>query len=141
MHEESTHEELLASLERIAERFPGQPVWRSLAEKAKDAVADLSGTRAGDGWQADGEGLQQCACWCCDRRPPGSKQGLCDLCRQLYEPRSARVVADACDCGHAPQGPEVYIYTPSRPGHVLCGEDCVKAHWRRLFSFLLRRSS
>ena len=140
MHEESIPQELLASLDRTAERFSGQPVWRSLAERAREALACPLGLQADDGHPSDGEKPQQTTCWCCGRHPPGSDCGLCDLCEGLYERRSARVVAEGCDCGHSPESPHVYIYTPGRAAHVLCGQDCVRAHWRRLFGFFLRRS-
>ena len=141
MSEESIPRELLASLERTAERFPGQPAWRSLAAKAREAVAGPEGAQADGGRPSDDEAPQRSTCWCCDRRPSSGEHGLCDLCRELYEPRSARVVGDLCDCGHPPEGRQVYIYTPGRTGHVLCGRDCVCAHWRGLFGFFLRRSS
>ena len=141
MNTGTTSREIPAILEGIAERFPGQPVWRALAMKAKQAVEGNFSFRADSSPPPSENVTPRKACLCCGRHPAGGDHGLCDQCRGLYEPCSPRVVSDSCDCGHPPQGLQVYIYTPDKHGYVLCSMNCVRDHWRELFGFFLRRSS
>ena len=128
--------ELAEILNRVAARFPDQPEWRELVmELGAETQGNGSEEAAAPQPAADG------ACSCCGRRPPADSHGLCESCQALYVPTTARVIDDTCGCGHAPVGPEVYVYAPDSQGLALCSIECVRKHWIELFGFFARRSS
>ena len=127
-------EKCLEILQRIARLFPHQVVWHVLIARLK-AAHERSGKGDSPPTLAGGE-----TCACCAQREPKGEHGLCDDCRDLFEVKPARIVADRCDCGHEPKGSVVFVYRPEN-GPVLCSVACARSHWKKIFGFFIGRLS
>ncbi|HOW72814.1 MAG TPA: hypothetical protein PKY77_19620 [Phycisphaerae bacterium] len=125
--------DLAERLDRIVERFPQDTAWRELALECR-LLLEGRPTPVEQRFDPD-------RCRCCGRRRPASALGLCENCAGLYAAQPPSRTGGRCDCGHAPAGPEVFIYTPDPRGLAFCSIECVRDHWRQTFQYFIERSS
>jgi hypothetical protein len=141
MKDETIAKRFSDTIDKVAERFPHQPVWQQIKTKFEtEFVNDVRSNDQTDGVQKS-EISQSDVCFCCGQRKIEAGNQLCENCLRLYTPRSSRVVNGHCDCGHQPKGANVYIYGPYGKDVSLCGIECVRDHYRDLFGVFFRRLS
>jgi len=141
MKDETIVTEFSDTIDKIAERFPHQPVWQQIKTKFETESSNnvISDDNIDDVQKR--ETSQSDICFCCGQRKVDEGNQLCENCLRLYAPRSSRVINGSCDCGHQPKGAKVYIYGPYGKDVSLCGIECVRDHYRDLFGVFFRRLS
>lgn len=127
---------------QVARLHPDHRFWQEMAGAVADSPPpDRGMSNAGTPLALAAGSEAQRSCWCCGRQREPLVNGLCGNCAGLYAAASARIGGGACDCGHSPTARSIYMYDDGRRASSLCSADCVKAHWRELFAFFLRRRS
>lgn len=116
-------------LDRIIEYFPHQPQWQHLKQKfireyrAYKDIYDPSNNSD--------------KCQCCGREP-AVEDVFCSKCLVFFSKHSSDIIIGECDCGHLPQGPDIFLFSPYGRLHSLCSIECVKTYYQKLFGPLLR---
>lgn len=134
--------ELIEEMTALAGEYPDQPEWQGLLDRirAECGVPDETCAELSTSAEPLPPAPDPSPCCLCDAAPALDVQGLCGDCAAMYSTISARVIPDTCDCGHAATGTKAYRYRKGGTEETLCGLDCVRAHFRKVFRLFLGRT-
>lgn len=137
-------DQLARELRQLAREEPEEPMWKRLyARVRRESGASNPRSRRAP-CKPTAPAPVEPLCWLCEVAPPAENSSMCVDCTMMYRSVSARMAPDRCDCGHPPDGTEIYLHEEGRSKESLCGRSCVKRHYEDRFRpilELLRRTS
>lgn len=123
-------QEFTDTLDGIIEYFPHQPQWQNLKQ---NFIREYSAYR---NIYKSSDTANKCRC--CGIRESVDEDVFCRECLVFFSRRSSDIVIGKCDCGHLPQGPDIFLFNPYGRLNSLCSIKCVKEYYQNLFGPLLR---
>lgn len=139
-------DQLAKELEQLACDYPEESIWKRLGARVRREAGSSHRSprpRPKSPPKTDPVVPSEQLCWLCEVATPAENSSMCVDCTIMYRSVSARMAPDRCDCGHPPDGTEIYLCREGGTEESLCGRSCVKRHFEdqfRPFLELLRRS-
>jgi len=130
--------QLIDELEALAREQPGEPQWQRLVDRVREETAMRHRVqKPTSATQVPRPATGPVCCCVCEVAPVIEGEDLCIDCAAMYQAISARVIPGPCDCGHPAKGARAYRYRTDRTEETLCGLECVRTHFRKVFRLFL----
>lgn len=128
-------DQLKGELERLVQEYPGHKEWRELLDQVRNdtAIQDERTYPRTEPIPPPNEPCTGSPCWVCGITPSTGTAGMCHECAGMYRSISAGAIADLCSCRHTATGSKVYVYRKGGTEELLCGRECVRAHFNKIF--------